>query len=257
MARGLPQTFRVDLDALFEMGLRVMLDGFAGNDRGESPRKAWPAAQPVIFIGGDASTQCPVSSWRCRRRRVLEACYRSTAAGLAHASGRSSRSRIGSGTSRCAQLRRPGRLHRADDLVSNCPRRTVDGRLRGAATGSAVCRCDYASRSGRRDWRHRHRELRRRRLARRLRVGVPEGGAVGIRCGSGSRRPSLRDFRSSSADLGNRRSVESVERRESTVWEVPFGVARHICVRRSLGGAIQQCRDRSRHSVISRGLRKQ
>jgi Tetracyclin repressor-like, C-terminal domain len=39
MTRGLPDTFRVDLDALFEMGLRAMLDRFAGMVEGERPEK--------------------------------------------------------------------------------------------------------------------------------------------------------------------------------------------------------------------------
>ena len=37
MTRGLPDTFRVDLDALFEMGLDAMLDGFAGMIEGDRP----------------------------------------------------------------------------------------------------------------------------------------------------------------------------------------------------------------------------
>ena len=37
MIPGLPDTFRVDLDALFEMRLRAMLDRFAGMVEGERP----------------------------------------------------------------------------------------------------------------------------------------------------------------------------------------------------------------------------
>jgi DNA-binding transcriptional regulator YhcF (GntR family) len=39
MTRGLPSTFRVDLDALFEMGLGVMLDGLAGMIERHPPAK--------------------------------------------------------------------------------------------------------------------------------------------------------------------------------------------------------------------------
>jgi hypothetical protein len=38
MTRGLPDTFQVDLDALLEMGLGAMLDGFAEMIEGSRPR---------------------------------------------------------------------------------------------------------------------------------------------------------------------------------------------------------------------------